>query len=266
MSVDVSRIFLETRALTLACSRVPMDEETFGVPIAALERVEVRDAGDAALDYRAFADWCASIRLQLCSARLAQSRIDDSMFLEERGFRFIELAYLAYLPDLSGVDVPKVTVDILPAAADDRESLTGLAERTFQIGRFHQDPRVETAAANRRYGRWMWRAFENERQQVLKCVSGGEVIGFFVVEAPSATERFWSLIGLAPEYTGRGLGYQTWIATMRYHQTEGVKRIATRISSHNIAIVNLYVKLGFRFAEPEITLHWRPSGSESLGS
>jgi RimJ/RimL family protein N-acetyltransferase len=265
MSADKSRMLLQTRALTLACSRVPRDEETFEAPIAVLERLEVRDRDGAALDYEVFRKWCGDIGLQLCSARFAQSRLEDSIFLEERGFRFIELAYLSYFPDLSGVDLPSAGVDIAPAADDDRESLSALAERTFRIGRFHQDPRVESVAADRRYGQWMWRAFDDERQQVLKCVRHGEVIGFFVVEAPNATERFWSLVGLAPEYTGRGLGYETWIAMLRHHQAEGIKRIATRISSHNIAIMNLYVKLRFRFAEPEITLHWRPRGAHNLG-
>ena len=78
-------------------------------------------------------------------------------------------------------------------------------------------------------------------------------------------ECFWSLVGLSPEFTGRGLGYETWNAMLQFHKGEGVYKVRTSISSHNIAVMNLYTKIGFRFSEPEITLHWHPEGSKILG-
>jgi RimJ/RimL family protein N-acetyltransferase len=201
----------------------------------------------------------------LCSIRIAQCRIAESFFLEDRGFRFIELNYVPYFDDLQLAKVPTSEIEILPAASADRTYLAALAGRSFQIGRLHQDPRVNSAAASRRYGQWVQRAFDNPNQRVLKCVRAGYIVGFFVVEMPEPNGRFWSLIGFDPDFTGRGLGYSTWNAMLRYHQLEGVRKRTTSISSHNIAVMNLYVKLGFRFSEPQITLHWRPVESKVLG-
>ncbi len=264
MDFDPSYIAVKTQALTLECARVPQDEETFGVPIARLDLFEVRDHTGAIRDYKLFSDWCDKTRIMLCSTRIAQSRIAESIFLEDRGFRFIELNYVPYFDDLQLAKVPISEIEILPATSADREHLTVLAGRSIQIGRLHQDPRINSAVASRRYGQWMWRAFDNPNQRVLKCVRADHVVGFFVVEAPEANYRFWSLIGLDPDFAGHGLGHSTWNAMLQYHQLEGVRKITTSISSHNIAVMNLYVKLGFRFSEPQITLHWCPEKSKIL--
>jgi RimJ/RimL family protein N-acetyltransferase len=262
---DPHRIIVETKVLTLAGSRVPWDEETFQQPIACLDRIEVRERASAARDYRAFLDWSAAMRIALCSVRIPQRRIVESMFLEEQGFRFLELTYAPYLDDLQNLRLLDSEIKIVPAAEDDRQGLAALAGRTFRVGRYHMDPRVDGAAADRRYGQWVSRAFANASQRVFKCLRGDEVIGFFVVQGHESDERFWSLIGLAPEFIGCGLGYRTWTAMLKYHQEEGVRKVTTSISSHNIAVMNLYVKLGFRFPEPQVTLHWCPEEGGILG-
>jgi RimJ/RimL family protein N-acetyltransferase len=85
-----------------------------------------------------------------------------------------------------------------------------------------------------------------------------------VVEEPTLTSRFWSLVGLAPGLAGKGLGLRVWNAVLAFHHREGVHEVSTSISSHNVAVHNLYVRLGFRFPAPTITLHWCPFGSLRL--
>jgi GNAT superfamily N-acetyltransferase len=265
MDFDPSYLAVKTPALSLECIRVPNDEETFGAPIACLNLFEVRDCVDAIHDYQVFCDWCNRTGIMLCSTRIKQSRIAHSMFLEDRGFRFVELNYLPSLDNLQCEKVPYSEIEIKTATVADRGYLASLAEQGIQIGRFHHDPRVNSSAANRRYGQWVRRAFDNPKQRVLTCVCASQIVAFFVVETPGSTDRFWSLIGFGQEFTGRGLGYATWNAMLRHHQAEGVKKITTSISSHNIAAMNLYSKLGFRFSEPLITLHWHSQGSGILG-
>ena len=260
-------LVIETPALTLECCRVRDDEETFQAPIAALQRISVRDSATATIDYRRFSDWCESERIMLCSARVEQDRIVESMFLEDRSFRFIELNYRVFVDKLQSRAgrIPETNIQISDAPLKVRAELVDMAEQMFQYGRIHQDPRVSMAAANRRYAHWLSRAFDNPQQKVLQCVHDTHIIGFFVVESPSPEERYWSLVGLGPQYTGRGLGRQTWTAMMRYHAAEGVDKIVTSVSSHNTPMINLYAALGYRFPKPHVTLHWRPPGVPPLG-
>ena len=108
--------------------------------------------------------------------------------------------------------------------------------------------------------------FVNPGQSVLKCVMGHRTIAFMVVEKPTEATRFWSLVGLAPGLAGHGFGRRVWQTMLAFHHREGVTEVSTSISSHNTAVHNLYVALGFRFPPPAITLHWCPSGPLRQGA
>jgi ribosomal protein S18 acetylase RimI-like enzyme len=192
------------------------------------------------------------------------SHLVESMFLEERGFRFVELNYTPRLEGLQTMQVIEQGVEIVRATEQDKEVLAGMAAQVFRHGRLHQDPRIDPALGDRRYRTWMINAFSHPRQTVLKCLIDGAIVGFFVVEYPTPGHCFWSLIGLAPGLAGRGLGKRVWRAVLSKLRSDGIDVVSTSISSHNTAVFNLYVALGFRFPEPAITLQWRPPGAGVL--
>jgi len=255
---------IRTSALQLDYHLVPWDTQTVGVPVAQIAALTVTDAKQAARDYQVFADWCTRQRIELCSCRLPAERLHDSMFLEEQGFRFIELNYTPWLTGLQGRQFADDGVRLESARDQDRELLADMAARVLRQGRFHQDPRIDPALGERRYRQWMINAFARPTQQVLKCLLENEVAGFFVVEFPEPGHCFWSLTGLAPGLQGSGLGKRVWQAVLERHRSDGIDTVSTSISSHNTAVFNLYVSLGFRFPSPSVTLQWRPPDSGVL--
>jgi len=247
---------LSTPALRLDYHLVPWDSQIFGVPVAQISELQVHDARRAAHDYAQFARWCTEQGIALCSCRLPAERMADSLFLQDRGFRFIELNYLPRLNGIQAMQLPESDIQVLPAAAADRELLADMAGQVLRYGRFHQDPRIDPALGDRRYRAWMTNAFTRPTQRVLKCVLAGEIVAFFVVEHPEPTHCFWSLVGLAPGLQGKGLGKRVWRAVLDQHRSDGIDTVSTSISSHNVAAFNLYVALGFRFPQPSLTLQW----------
>jgi ribosomal protein S18 acetylase RimI-like enzyme len=258
VSFEYTTRSIRTAALQLDYFLVPWDTQILGVPVAQISELHVTDPVAAARDYEEFASWCAQESIALCSCRVPAERVADSIFLEERGFRYIELNYLPRLEQLQSRSLPQDTLRVAPATPQDRELLADMAAQVFRHGRFHQDPRIDPALGDRRYGAWMWNAFERATQRVLKCLLEDAVVGFFVVESPQAGYCFWSLTGLAPGLQGRGLGKRVWQTMLRQHQAEGVHTVSTSISSHNVPVFNLYVTLGFRFPKPSVTLQWCP--------
>jgi ribosomal protein S18 acetylase RimI-like enzyme len=255
---------IRTPALRLDYHLVPWDAEIFRVPVAQITELQVADGTAAARDYEQFAAWCEQQRIALCACRVPADRIVDSMFLEERGFRFIELNYTPRFEGLQVLKLAEDSIRVEPAALHDRDALASMAAHVFKHGRFHQDPRIDPRLGDRRYRIWMENAFERPSQTVLKCVEGDQVVGFFVIEQRDPGHVFWSLIGLAPGLGGRGLGKRVWKSVLRKHQADGVDVVSTSISSHNAPVFNLYVSLGFRFPTPTITLQWRPPGAPVL--
>lgn len=256
---------LRTPALRLDYHLVPWDTEILGVPVAQIRELQVHDAKQAAHDYAEFTQWCARHGIALCSCRLPAERMTDSLFLQDRGFRFIELNYLPRLTGMQAIQFPESDIQVLPAAAVDRELLADMAGQVLRYGRFHQDPRIDPALGDRRYRTWMTSAFTRPVQRVLKCVLAGEIVAFFVVEHPEPTHCFWSLVGLAPGLQGKGLGKRVWRAVLSQHRRDGIDTVSTSISSHNVAVFNLYVALGFRFPQPAMTLQWCSADSGLLG-
>lgn len=255
---------IRTAALRLDYYVVPWDTQIIGAPVAQICELRVTDAVQAARDYQSFADWCVQRQIVLCSCRLPADRLSDSMFLEERGFRFVELNYTPRLAGLQALRFATEDIHVQQAQAQDRELLADMAQQVFRHGRFHQDPRIDPQLGDRRYRAWMANSFTRPSQRVLKCLRDDAVVGFFVVEFPEPTHCFWSLSALAPGLQGAGLGKRVWRAVLNKHRADGMDTVSTSISSHNHAVFNLYVALGFRFPQPSITLQWRPAGCDVL--
>ena len=253
----------ESPALDLSYHLAPWDEPVFHGNTAVIASIHVHMEDEAAAAFEVFRDWCYRNHVKLVCCRLPQDQLTECGFLEQQGFRFIELNYRPVLTGLGGFsEDPEIT--ICSALPEDAKEISGFAAQIFTTGRLHADPLVGAEIGNRRYGVWAENAFHHPDQHVLKCQLGGRTVAFMVVEQPTPTSRFWSLVGLAPGLAGRGFGRRVWKAVLAFHHREGVDEVTTSISSHNVAVHNLYAELGFRFPAPTITLHWCPFGS--LGS
>jgi GNAT superfamily N-acetyltransferase len=248
-----------TPALDLAYHLAPWDRPFFPGNTAAITAITLRDPPAAAVALTAFRHWCEVNQVVLVSVRLAHGQIAECGFLEAQGFRFIELNYRPVCAGLSRFHSdPEIAIH--PADMSDAALIADMAARIFDVGRLHMDPEVGPEIGNRRYAAWAANAFANPRQSVLKCLLDRRIAAFMVVERPTPSSRFWSLTGLAPGLAGQGLGRRIWRTMLAFHHSEGVEEVSTSISSHNFAVLNLYVSLGFRFPSPAMTLHWCPLG------
>lgn len=247
---------IDTNALKLDYFLVPWDTEIIQKPVADVADIEILDESLVLDDYRNFTDWCEREHIYLCSCRLGHDRIVETLFLEQQGFRLIELNYRPQLAGLQGLSLKNDEFEIVRAEHTDKHLLADIAVSIFQHGRFHQDPRIGPELGNKRYRAWMLNAFELPHQQVYKCMHDDNIAAFFVAEQPEQKHCFWSLVGMAPAYQGKGLAKSIWRHMLAMHQTEGIDTVSTSITSHNVPVFNLYVALGFRFPAPQSTFHW----------
>jgi GNAT superfamily N-acetyltransferase len=264
MRFDVRPQHIRSAALEMTFYAVPWDTEILGVPVGQVGDITIHKRDEAAGAYAEFSKWCDEERIQLCTCRIASDRLVESIFLEDQGFRFIELNYTPRIDDLMIFEGEDSDVRIEAAGRDDEQALANMAGQVFRHGRLHQDPRIDSSLGDRRYRAWMAEAFCSPSQHVLKCTLNDALTAFFVVEYPNPAHCFWSLIALAPGMEGRGLGKRIWRAVLGHHRRNGICSVSTSISSLNSPVLNLYVALGFRFPPPAITLHWRPTGASVL--
>jgi RimJ/RimL family protein N-acetyltransferase len=251
----------ESFALTSPCLRllaqaVPWDREAFGFEVAQILELEVVDPSAASDEYAAFQGWLDLAQVRIVSSRLSHDRLRESMFLEARGFRFIEMVLHPTLENLQSVDIPPDDLVVQPAQESDMASLQEIAEAAFRYERFHVDPRLDPRLGDLRYSRWVRTSLSHPRQRLLKITDGERLVALFLVEYRDERSAYWHLTAVAPRWQGSGYGFRAWRSVLRYHQAAGCRNLSTTISARNVPVLNLYSKLNFRFGAPEMTFHW----------
>ena len=256
MKLDFHLQRLDTPALEIAYYVVPWDAEIFCFPVAQIDRIEIRDTAAASKDYGAFEAWVAENDVRLVSCRLGHDRLRESIFLEERGFRFVEMVYPLRLGDVHKQEIPNQGVEFCPADAADLGEIQEIARDAFSTGRLNVDPRLGPELGGRRYAAWVSNSFKHATQRVYKAVLDGRIAVFFVIEMMPNQRMYWHLTAVAPGFQGRGIGKRAWRAMIALNQQHGARVIETTIAARNTPVVNLYVDLRFRFLPPLMTFHW----------
>jgi len=127
------------------------------------------------------------------------------------------------------------------------EAIVGICRGAFLHGRFHRDFNIDSAKADRRYETWLRELHGSGN--VSACCTG---------RISRASSRIPARPGFARarfHYRGRGLAKYFWSRVCVQLFAEGLPEIRSSISAANLAVVNLYATLGFRFRNPVDIYH-----------
>lgn len=263
MSTGSTALTIRSPALDLDAGIVPWDTESFGVPVAQVWSITVRDPRSAASDLAPLAQWLADGQVRLAACRLPHDGLAESFALEAVGFRFVEMVYgmrfrldPALAPASEALSAAEEPMAWETARIEDLARLQAMAADAFVTGRWNVDPRVGPALGGRRYADWVARSFDETRHQLLAARVAGELAGFFIVEDKADGSTYWHLTAVAQGFQGRGIGRRMWASMLARHAAAGRRCVETTISARNIPVVNLYARSGWTFASNQMTFHW----------
>jgi hypothetical protein len=123
------------------------------------------------------------------------------------------------------------------------EQLVGICDGAFEHGRFHRDFNLAPRDADRRYNNWL-RQLHRENA-VFALMFDDETAGFIAFVGNKLV-----LHALGGGFRGKGLAKYLWSAACAKLFGEGHDELCSSVSTANLAVVNLYVSLGFRFRSP----------------
>ena len=247
---------IATANLKIHANTVPWDTNAFGFPVAHIDLIEIIKYQEACNDWEQFQQWINSANIRLLSCRLPHDQLNHSLFLEDKGFRFIEMILRPQLTQLQQLSIPNNTLMLASASEQDLPELIDIAENAFHHERYHIDPRLDKRSGNVRYGAWVRSSFCHPTQHLLKFSDQGRIFGFFIIEYVQAKSVYWHLTAIAPKWQGLGYGAQAWNTALAYFQAQGIESVETAISARNSKVLNLYAKLNFRFLPPAMTFHY----------
>lgn len=130
----------------------------------------------------------------------------------------------------------------------DTEQVQAICHGAFAYGRFHRDFNLPKAAADQRYDNWLEQLLE--AQQVYGLYWQGVLAGFIGYSGNNLV-----LHALAEKYRGKGLSKYWWGMVCSELLADGHEKVKSSISVTNLAVLNLYVSLGFSFNNPQDVYH-----------
>lgn len=171
----------------------------------------------------------------------------DSRLLNEYGFYYCDTQIEPWcgMADLRlSASHPEATI----TREANLPELLAICHGSFVHGRFHRDFNLPRADADLRYDNWLRQLYEQ------KCVYGllwkDKLVGFIAYSGNSLV-----LHALAETHRGRGLAKYWWSAVCAELVAAGHAEIKSSISAANVAAVNLYASLRFRFRNPLDVYH-----------
>jgi len=235
---------------------VPWDSDAFGFPVAQISGLDLLAGDDAIAAFATFEHWRDEADVAIVYARLRHEQLRESMFLESRGFRFVEVVYRRSCENVQALDFADDGIALQAATESDLADIDRVARAAFTTGRYALDFRIDPRLNGERYVRWARGALAHPSQRLVKASAAGATVGFFVIEDTEPRRCYWHLTAVAPGHQGAGFGRRIWRAVLMMHRHAGIERVDTTVSGHNLAVLNLYAGLGFRFTGCETTLHW----------
>jgi len=122
----------------------------------------------------------------------------------------------------------------------DLKSLQTMCDGSFLHGRFHRDFNLNQTRADQRYKQWLAQLYEEN--EVLALTVEQEIAGFIAHDHGN-----FLLHAMDHRFRGKGLAKYCWSAACEHLFSQGVHEIKSSISASNLAALNLYASLGFRF-------------------
>lgn len=217
-----------------------------------LERV--REELSAALD-----ELRRERRGALVSIRCGSDTLVLTHLLESLGFRFIEcyVELTAEVPVNQDGGGPE-GMTIGSHQAGEMAELEALAGRSFEYSRYHADPLIERAAANRSRAEWVGNACRGRAKAVLVARTQGAPAGFLVVmedRVGGRTAGKIDLIAVDRNDRGRGIGKALIGAFFGWCRTAGHEVALVGTQAHNIPSLRLYGAMGFLHYRTSYSLH-----------
>lgn len=166
--------------------------------------------------------------------------------LHDRGFYYCDTLIETYCtPDRF---VPFDDIDVSVSKDWTLESLLRVCHGAFSHGRFHRDFNLMQAKADQRYDNWLSQLHVAGKAHGV--LYRGELAGFIAVDHNRLV-----LHALAVSMRGRGLAKFLWTPLCKSLFVSGHREVTSSVSVSNLAVVNLYARLGFSFRDPVDIYH-----------
>lgn len=177
-------------------------------------------------------------------------RRDLADFLRTHGYYMIDRTIKATIPLKKSIDFTRFCRIPLEEMEEATERVYEIAEKSFLLdSRFISEASDKAEEIQRQI-----HLFVQSMGSFHVCRCKGEVAGFLELVADEASPEMQAVIRLAAvdeKYRVAGAALSLYAGVATLCKARGFQRLFGRISSRNVAVMNLYVALGASFSLPQ---------------
>lgn len=216
----------------LPFKETPWDSNVFGIYTA-----EVTEYSEVALG-------CCNQKPGLYTLKL--DPLQNKRLAQEYGFYYCDTLLV---PECAPADLLQSTHEDISISLDfNRAEVMAICNGAFEHGRFHRDPHIAKHLADARYNQWLEDLFN--RGQVYALLYKKEIAGFIATKGHEL-----QLHAVSKKFRGLGLAKYWWSAVCIKLFSQEHALISSSVSASNLAVMNLYISLGFRFSKAVDVYH-----------
>jgi len=259
---------------TVSVEALSWDSNILGMRCAALREIKVCQGVDLGKDRRNVSTIELYVPLmrelekagiEYVTIRRPQHEWTRIHALEHVGFRLLDAIIDFQKPVEAEVEKPcSAAWNFRRATPDDAVNAARLAPGIFKFSRFHNDPLLTAAQAERVHGEWAKNScLGKAADAVWLAEAEAGLLGFVTCKLEGEHQGRIVLIGVDPSHAGKGLGSALVKRAMMWFREQGCKILSVQTQTDNFAAIRLYTKCGLDPVSSYVTLRWSARESRS---
>ncbi len=230
---------METSSL---CQFLNWDSGFFGIRVARVNLNRLNSALTAAVD-----DWCRLNNID-CLYFLADADDGDTVRLAEvNGYHLVDIR-VTFKQTIEGI-YSRLKIgfnyQIRPSVQADIHALRSIAKVSFRITRFYYDPNFSRTLCDALYETWIEKSCVNKDETVLVAENCKRPIGFITCKIIGHNQGEIGLVGVHPEWQGKGLGQELISEALCWFFDKNVSQVKVVTQGRNSQAQRLYQRCGF---------------------
>lgn len=182
------------------------------------------------------------------------SAVTECNALEAAGFRVVDTGLT--FEGMPALGDPPARPTTREASTRDRDAVTEVAASSFRFSRFHLDPRLDRADADRTRREWAANYFAGRRgdAMIVSVDEGDRPTGFLQLLKAADDVLVVDLIAVAEAARRQGTARAMLARAISACGPVSALRVGTQAA--NIPSVRLYESLGLKLVDASYALHW----------
>ncbi len=248
-----SKIFLDKENF-IVFRLTPWDSKVFGFNTLEILDIEYNNEDNLNLLLIKADEFFENKNIKLVYCRISTEDVFLKKCLINKNYILTELTYdivNAEIQETDFISIFQKKIDVLLPTEEDFIQIKDIAKTVFKFGRFHEDPFIDNDKANMRYYNWI-DDLKKQGKTFLVC-KNKDISSGFISFLKEEDEVELILGGMKDKYRFNACFF--WSSFLERLKEQGVSKVSTRISSSNIAILNLYIRLGFKIKKSWLGFH-----------